>query len=128
MQNTTKQLIEYFNISEDTILNVGICGASTQYEIGELLEISNITYKSSIYRLNQREAKCIVCLDEASTQERYEIVDMESYGFYKAVQGIENAYMFKVVSDHFEPERVTKQSAKMILFKNIEKIIKKVSR
>jgi hypothetical protein len=34
--------------------------------------------------------------------------------------------MFKVVSDNFEPHKVTKDMAKMLIFKKIDEIMKRV--
>jgi len=69
---------------------------------------------------------CINCVDEAIDENRYEIVDMESYGFYDAVihnPAIKNFHIFKVVSDHFEPERVTKDGTKRLMFDVLDDII-----
>ena len=51
---------------------------------------------------------------------------MESYGFYQAIKGMKNAYIFKVVSDHFEPKTVTKERTKNLIFNNIDEIMKRV--
>ena len=61
------------------------------------------------------------------TQEGFELVDMEAYGFYDAVvhnPAIRNAYIFKVVSDHFEPKLITKEKTKALIFDKIDAINK----
>ena len=71
----------------------------------------------------------ITCVDEEVSQELYEIVDMESFGFYDALNGSvneQNIYIFKVVSDHFEPHKVTKDKTKALIFKEIQNILKEV--
>jgi hypothetical protein len=43
---------------------------------------------------------------------------MESFGFYEAVslsKAIKRFYIFKVVSDRFEPQTVTKEGTKKLL-------------
>ena len=120
----TQTLINYFDITDDDIyLNIGICGASTEYEIGQLLEIGSITYEDINYIF--RDKKEIVCLDYETKDNTYSIVDMESYGFYDAVihsPAIKNFYIFKVVSDHFEPHKVTKDKTKLVIFNVINDI------
>ena len=120
----TQTLINNFDITDDDIyLNVGICGASREYEIGQLLEIGSITYEDINYVF--KDAKEIVCLDSETSDNNYSIVDMESYGFYDAVihsPAIKNFYIFKVVSDHFEPHVVTKDVTKSLVFNVINDI------
>lgn len=119
----TQTLINYFDITDDDIYyNIGICGASSVYEIGEVLEIGSIVYEKTPYTFGE-EKKEIVCVDEEVSEAKYEIVDMESYGFYDAVihnPAIKNFSIIKVVSDHFEPRKVTKESAKALIFNAIK--------
>lgn len=96
---------------DDAIVNVGICGASKKFQIGELIDA--------------REHK-IVCIDYEATDATYEIVDMESGGFIDATKGFENSFVFKVVSDHFEPKSVTKDMAKKLIFDQIDEIMRRV--
>ncbi len=122
-----KALIDNFQPDRDDIfLNVGICGAKKEYKIGELLEISSIIYKNKKYILNKDIAQTITCTDDEIDVEMYDIVDMESFGFYEATKDIKNRYMYKVVSDHFEPDTITKEKTKSLIFNNIENIMKKV--
>ena len=106
---------------DDIIVNIGICGASEKFLIGELLQI-NIKSKTTkkIYNLS--------CVDnEISKKDKYDIVDMESSGFIDATNMIKNRYMFKIVSDHFEPNRVSKDGAKKLIFKQVDEIMKRIS-
>ena len=120
----TQTLINNYDITdEDSYYNIGICGASKAYVIGEVLEIGGVVYEGLRNTFND-EQKEIVCVDEAvSSSSEYEIVDMESFGFYDAVihnPAIKNFAIIKVVSDHFEPQSVTKEGAKMLLFQAIK--------
>ena len=116
-------LINHFDVAdEDVYYNIGICGASKDYEIGEVLEIGSIVYDGSrfVFDANKKE---LVCLDEPADEAKYDIVDMESYGFYDAVihnPAIKKFHVIKVVSDHFEPSSVSKDGAKTLLFQNIK--------
>ena len=121
----TQTLINQYDITDDDIyLNIGICGANAQYEIGSLLEIGSISYDGIRY-VFQDSLEEIKCVDEEVSEELAKVVDMESYGFYDAVihnPAIKNFHIFKVVSDHFQPERVTKDGTKKLISKRIDDI------
>lgn len=120
-------MIKNFKPDEcDTFINIGICGANSRYKIGELLEIGSIVYQNEKYILNENVLHVITCNDSEVSEERYEIVDMESFGFYEATKGLKNLYMYKIVSDHFEPHKVTKEKTKALIFNVIDEIVQKV--
>jgi len=112
MYSATKKVVDMMG-DDDKIVNVGICGASKEFKIGSLID----GFKTQID-----------CVDaEVCDESRCRVVDMESSGFFKATKDIENKYMFKVVSDNFEPQKVTKDKAKKLIFDNIDEIMKRVS-
>ncbi|WP_457743285.1 hypothetical protein [Sulfurimonas sp.] len=121
----TQTLINHFDITDDDIyLNAGICGASKEHKIGKLLEIGSLEYNKISYKTGDFTHH-LTCMDEPSTTELYRLVDMESYGFYDAVihnPAIKKFYILKVVSDHFEPQKVTKEGTKSLLFNVIDDI------
>lgn len=124
-RNATQTLINQFDITDDDIyLNIGICGANSSYEIGSLIEIGSVVYDDITYKFKE-DKKSVTCVDEAISKNIYEIVDMESFGFYDAVThnpAIKNFYILKVVSDHFEPQRVTKDGTKKLIFNVLDDI------
>ena len=133
-REATQTLINHFDITDDDVyVNVGICGASKTYAIGELLEIGSIVYEEQVYSFDTNK-KEILCIDKEASTQIHEIVDMESFGFYDAVvhsPAIKNFHILKVVSDHFQPEMVTKEKTKTLLFNvinNINTIIQKKQR
>jgi len=92
----------------DIIVNIGICAADRKFKIGELLPQDIL----------------LTCVDEPiKTQDKYLAVDMESAGFLDATHQITNTYMFKIVSDHFEPDKVTKDKTKQLIFEKIDTIM-----
>ncbi|MEA2073481.1 MAG: hypothetical protein U9O86_07845 [Campylobacterota bacterium] len=119
-RQATQALINQYDITDDdTYLNIGICGASVNYTIGDLLEVGSVVYDGMEYSFHT-DATTVTCVDEEISEASYEVVDMESYGFYDAVihnPAIKNFYILKVVSDHFEPEKVTKDGSKQLVFK-----------
>ncbi len=125
----TQALIDAYDITqEDIFYNIGICGASSEFGIGEILEIGTIHYKEKKETFYQNK-EIIHCVDEAMNSQEFEIVDMESYGFYDAIvhnPAITKFHIYKIVSDNFEPHLVTKEGTKSLLFakmKELEKIM-----
>ncbi len=106
MFDATKQVVDAMN-KDDIIINIGICGASKKYQIGELIDADNNT---------------ITCIDYEAKESKFDIVDMESDGFREATKDVKNSFIFKVVSDHFEPHTVTKERAKSLIFNVINDI------
>ncbi len=124
-REATQTLINHFDITdEDVYFNVGICAANTLYEIGDVLEIGSIIYEENSYVFDTTK-KEILCLDEEANEEKYALVDMESFGFYEAVihsPAIKDFKIIKVVSDHFEPESITKDTTKALINKAIKEL------
>jgi purine-nucleoside phosphorylase len=124
-REATQTLINHYDITdEDSYLNIGICGANNSYEIGAVLEIGSIVYADLHYRFDETK-KEIVCLDSEAKDATYDIVDMESFGFYDAVihsPAIKNFSIIKVVSDHFEPHKVTKDATKTLIHNAIKEL------
>lgn len=107
MYEATQNIVKTMR-KNDTIINVGICGAVKKFSIGELIDARD---------------ENLTCVDsEISEDGKYELVDMESDGFIRATKEIENKYIFKVVSDHFEPHKVTKEKTKSLIFNVIDDI------
>lgn len=122
-----KTIIEKFSPSEnDIFLNIGICGASNRYGVGELLEIGSIIYKDQKYIIDADLPHTITCVDNEIYEDLYDIADMESFGFYEATKEIKNRRIFKIVSDHFEPSIITKDGAKKVIFDKIDEIMKRI--
>ncbi len=123
-QKALQILAENFSLTiDDIFINVGICAASHKYNIGELIEIASVQYKNKTYSFNEHLTTSITCVDTPKSTSEYEIVDMESYGFYKSLYTkTKNIYIFKVVSDHFEPYKVNKEDTKKLIFNAIDDI------
>ena len=66
-------------------------------------------------------------METPAKENKYNIVDMESFGFYEAGKNIKNVRMFKIVSDHFEPHKVTKDKTKKLVSAKLGEIIEKSS-
>jgi nucleoside phosphorylase len=107
MFNATKSVVEKMS-ENDIIINVGICGGDKKFAIGQLIDA---------------RSEKLTCVNfEVSQHGKYELVDMESEGFLRATKNLKNSYVFKVVSDHFEPHKVTKEKTKSLIFNVIDDI------
>ena len=128
-RRATQTLINHFDITdEDSYCNVGICAASSKYAIGSLLEFGEVISEGIVHRF-KKDKHSIVCVNMPVDKPIYQIVDMESYGFLDAVlhsPAIKNIYILKVVSDHFEPDKVTKKQTKSLIFNVIDDINKRL--
>jgi len=123
----TQTLINNFDISDDDIyVNIGICGADKAYIIGQLVEIGTIVYENISYAFHT-DKETLTCVSHEISEDNYALVDMESYGFYDAVThnpAIKKFHILKVVSDHFQPQLVTKDASKSLIFNTINDINK----
>ncbi|MCK9472179.1 hypothetical protein [Sulfurimonas sp.] len=126
-KEATDALIKNFNPSKDDIfVNIGICGASKIYKIGELIKVSHVIYKDKKHIISNNILSTLTCKDTEVFRSLDDIVDMESYGFCEATSCLKNRYIYKVVSDHFQPSRVTKDETKKLISDVIDYVIKEV--
>jgi len=127
----TSAFLGHFSPSKtDMLLNLGICAAPKNFEIGEAFLVHKICYKDGFYfpdilfEHSLKESD-IQSVDEP-TQEMLELpADMESYGVYKAASRFFSTHQiifFKVVSDHFEPLYVSKELAISLIFQNLKNL------
>ena len=63
--------------------------------------------------------------NELFNHENFEAI---SCNLIDATKDVTNSFIFKVVSDHFEPKTVTKDMAKKFIFNQIDEIMKRVIR
>ena len=92
-------------------INFGLAGSSTK-KIKEIFLINKINsnlYPDILYSHPFKESS-IICADEVKTSGEFELVDMESEGFFKSATkflSLENIFIIKVVSDNlvcFRPD------------------------
>jgi len=131
----TSSLLAHFNANkEDFFINLGLCGAPQEFAIGTLLEITRLHYETlypyTLAKHSKLPHTTLRTLDVACSETKGSAVDMEAYAVYKAASLYikhENIAVLKVVSDHFEPETLTKNLAQTLIahqLKNIETFIK----
>jgi len=103
---------------KDTIYNIGIAAASTTYAIGEVVSIKECRYKEHCIELSN-SGVTLTTLDTPLTTLRDGVFDMEGYGIAFVFSEL-NLYIYKVISDHAQPQIISKDYAKRLIFKNIE--------
>lgn len=101
----------------DILLNIGICGAPEEYEIGEALIIHQIIderrhyYPDILYPHTLNEIS-LACVDRPQSSPNAFAVDMESAGVFLSASKffkLHRIAFIKIVSDHFHPDGVTKE-------------------
>jgi len=101
----------------DILMNIGICGAPSEYEIGKPLLVHQIIdhekryYPDILYPHSLRETS-LLCVDEPQSRNCECPVDMESAPLFQAASRFFKLHQMafvKIVSDHFTPQSVTKE-------------------
>ena len=99
------------NYEIDFCINFGIAGSS-KFKVGEIFMINKINkklYPDILYSHPFKET-FIECFDKIKTDGEFNLVDMESEGFFKAAtkfMPLENIFIIKIVSDNlvcFRPD------------------------
>ena len=112
----------------DILLNYGICAAPMQYDIGELLLIHELTcnhvhlYPDMLIKHPFHEAS-LLSVDAPCAIPQDIPVDMEGFAIFKTASRFMQLHQMlfvKIVSDHFDPQRVTKEHTHHVIAPHIE--------
>lgn len=118
VQNSKKaavNLLESFDTcGDDLFLNIGICAGDNSYKIGELVRIGTVVYDGVRIEFDQNNAM-ITSVDAELSSPQDGLFDMEAFGFCEALEGKKNYKIFKIVSDHFAPQQLTKDAVKKMV-------------
>ena len=102
--------------ANDILLNIGVCAAPEDFEVGELLVINKIHYKNYdfhpdiLFQHSFREC-ALLSVDTVQDVMHTLPVDMEAHAVFKAAKRfIKSRQMLfvKIVSDHFDPKGTQK--------------------
>ena len=108
---TTYLLTKFDAKKDDTIINIGIAGASFEANKGEFYFVNKIIYHDKVLQLSKNSDKTYKKLTTFDTPQndkkkiKNSLVDMEGYGFFVAAKKFiasENIQVLKVVSDMVE--------------------------
>lgn len=114
---TTALLAHFVPSKDDILINIGVAAAPKKFELSSLVIGHKITYKEKSYYPDVlfshrfKEAN-ITTVDEPQETAHTNLVDMEASAVFQAasrfMQSDQMVFM-KIISDHFEPESVTKE-------------------
>jgi nucleoside phosphorylase len=137
---TIEKLCEYQKPQEnDILINIGLCGAPSQYKIGSLLMIDELRYKSQRQKLSLHvnhsfKTSPLTTVTKAQRNSFETPVDMEAFALFQSASKCitnERIFFIKIVSDHFEPETLNKNLAYGLInrqIKNISTLISNLQR
>ncbi len=116
----------------DLLLNTGICAAPEAYPLGTLLVAHKVTckempgyYPDMLLSHDYPE----VTLESVLNPQREPLahpVDMEAHAVFKAASrfmGVHQLLFAKIVSDHFEPDRITKEMGTALITAHVEALL-----
>jgi hypothetical protein len=121
---------------KDVLINVGICGAPSDFRIGEALLIHQILdgdrryYPDILYSHSLRETS-MRCVDAPQSVLSDTPVDMESGAIFQAASRffkLHQMAFLKIVSDHCTPESVTKEGVMELLRSHVDTVDTLISR
>jgi len=121
---------------KDILINIGICGAPSDYRIGEALLIHQILdgdrryYPDILYSHRLRETS-MRCVDAPQSVLSDYPVDMESSPIFQAASRffkLHQMAFLKIVSDHCTPELVTKEGVMELLRSHVDTVDTFISR
>ena len=123
--------------ADNLILNIGICASAYQnHKIGDIFQIDKIIDKSSTKVIHHKSEQShfntatITCCDTPqndSKKFKNTLIDMESFGFFKASKKFtnsENIILIKVVSDKIKDDILTKKEVYELIFPHLASIKK----
>jgi len=105
----------------DCFVNFGICAAPKSYALGEVLQCNYLIYGEQSLRLDADTASITLQMhDVPCRSEQPHAVDMESFALFdKALPLFLRCYCIKIVSDHFEPESINKETIITLLHRGV---------
>jgi len=123
----------------DILINIGLCGAPSEYKIGSLLIIDELRYKSQRHKLSLHvdhsfKTSPLTTLTKAQRNSFETPVDMEAFAVFQSASKFmanEKIFFIKVVSDHFKPETLNKNLAYGLInrqIKNLSTLISNLQR
>ena len=114
----TTALLAHFTPKKDAILlNIGVAAAPRKFALDSLVVAHKINYKTQtfypdiLFSHNHEEAD-LTTFDSPQESEGKSVVDMEAHAVFQAASRFMQTHQMafvKLISDHFEPEKVTKE-------------------
>ncbi len=106
-------------LQSDTILNIGIAAAPKNIAIGSLCRISNLLCNGKTVQIDQNGYTLESVTTPQSTQKEH-LIDMEACAIVEVFG--KKVHIYKIVSDHFKPESLTKDGVKKMITASLQDI------
>ncbi len=113
---------------QNILLSIGVAAAKKEFKIGELVNVKKIidVEEKSVFHLKESFIFKNASLATSSFQQKNpkaDLGDMEASSIYKAAKKYKKDLMIlKIISDHFEPEKVKKSDIENLILKNLNKL------
>jgi len=129
-EKNTLAYLQYTEINpSDTLINIGICAAPNKYAIEEIILVDKLSYKDvqiNLTPIKHKEYKTAALISFMQEQEQTQetCADMEAFAIISSALKYfnkEQLYIIKIVSDHYEPQSITKESVQDMMYKNRNK-------
>lgn len=129
-------LLHFPPISQDNaFLNLGICAAHQEHKIGTLVQIKTLVDTNAAHHLqcldsDIQRVSCFSSKTPVHTPVSEDIAEMESMAIYLKTQSYFKATkisFLKVVSDHFNPQKLDKAFIRSLFEKHRLQITKHIS-
>jgi len=127
---TATLLAHFLPSKEDILINIGVSAAPSSYPLGTMAVAHKIEYKDMhyfpdvLFSHNLAEIT-LKTLDTPQLSAVNTFIDMEAHAVFKAASKFMQLHQMaflKIVSDHFEPERVNKKGVEALFQKNSDAI------
>ena len=109
--------------NSDVFINFGICAAPAAYSVGEVLECSHIYHDNASIVLKSTCNTPLTTVDAPASRHHNTAVDMEAFVLFQTARHrFKTCHCIKVVSDHFKPLHVRKETIAPLLAGGVTRI------
>ena len=133
----TTALLAHFPPSKDSLLlNIGVAAAPSSYNLHSLVVVHKLSYKTKslypdiLFQHSFEEAE-LTTVDKPQATPLNTLVDMEAFSIYLAASRFLESHQInivKIISDHFAPEKVTKESILQAFEENKNEIVELIEK
>ena len=125
-QIKTALFLEQIDITqEDTLINIGICGAPKWYEKHQFIEVGKLSYHHKEVILDENRDDTLCSVDTIADSGCKTLVDMEAFGIYEAAKShflTTQMHFYKMVSDYCERTSLSQEAIQACIDANSKNI------
>ena len=116
--------------TDDVFINIGLCAAPSNLAIGSLVGVHTLSFENerpyTLKPLAHLASHPLQTFKTEQSEALNTLADMEAFAAIKAASrflALQQLSVIKVVSDHFKPNRLTKNSAQTLIYHAIDDIV-----